>query len=161
MRFTPTQRHTMVKYALARALRDFGLYVAVEPRFYTYADGTIQQRPDLTVFVSGGGIATDIVICQQDGPVGQHAKANAAIKIRTHEAAVVAHGHQFIPFALEVHGHRDASCYKFANAVASQVQPHLRWAFRRHIESLVSTALAKARVEAVLASPTYASRSQQ
>jgi hypothetical protein len=158
-RFTPTQRHTMVKYALARAVRDFGFYVAVEPRFYVYANATVQQRPDLTVFVGGSGIATDVVICKQDGPVGANAMHWAERKIRTHDAAVSAHGHQFIPFAMEVHGHRASCCYKFAEAVAAYVQPHLRWGLKRHIESLVSTTLAHARVEAVLASPQYAPRS--
>jgi hypothetical protein len=147
--YTLTHRHSAVKHALARAIRDFGLHVTVEPGFYKYAND-LHQRPDVTVHLAMQPLTTDVVICQQEDHVGQHAKEWARRKRRTHDAAVSQYGHRFVPFALETHGHRDSSCYDFIDKIARTLQPYQRWHFKTHVTSPVSTALARARVNAVL-----------
>ena len=141
---TSSQRHNAVKYAIARALREFGVGHSVEPRFYEYADAA--RRPDITAHGTPPA-AIDIVISCQDGELGDRATWWAQEKRRIHEASVTNKGHMFFPFALEVHGHAHEDVFKFIEHVARDLKPYERPAFKARVEHAVSSALAKAVVD--------------
>ena len=164
-RYTFGLRHTMLKQAVAKILREFGLCVRMEPNFYNYdlqandaprAPACSQQRrpvaqhhrPDLNVDACST-IAVDFVISCQDGAVGEHAKKAAQIKNNTHKSAVEAAGHHFSPFAVETHGHMDKSAINFIKSVAAVLPQYLHFPFQRRMQHAVSVALAKARVSTV------------
>ena len=146
----PSRRHTDVKEAIIDVCREFGLAARKEPTMYKYPDAN--RRPDITI--STGlmtAVVTDVVICQQLGQVGDHAACEAQTKNDIHEAAVQAFGHNFIPFAMEVHGHRDASCNKFANAIKQHLRHYLQRDFLLRFRHTVSAALARARARQLVA----------
>ena len=144
-------RHTAVKSALARVVREFGLSAQLEPNFYSY-DGIHRQRPDLTVAGSSQvPIATDIVICHQTVTTGSHAAEWAAEKRKTHLRAVSNFGHAFEAFALETHGHFDKSCFNWIRHVQQGLPHFLQRHFHLRVMHAVSTALAKNRVAVILA----------
>ena len=152
--YTNTHRHTAVKYAIARVLNEFGVERNIEPNFYRYRDGH-QRRPDICAHGSPP-VATDIVICKREGKTGDHAAREAAVKRQSHEAAVHATGHVFIPFAAEAHGHLDNSALKFTEHVSETLKSYQQKEFRKKMTRSVATALAKSRVRAVLAMPMLA-----
>jgi hypothetical protein len=151
-RFTPAHRHNIVKYAMANVIRSFGFQVTIEPHFYVYESG-IQRRPDLTVHVQGyQDIATDLVIVKQEGRVGANAERAAAEKIKIHKKAVERSGHIFIPYAMEVHGHRTKQCAEFVDAIGHHLSRPEYYRFLTRFNVTVSSALAQARVKATLSS---------
>jgi hypothetical protein len=145
--FTFTQRHDMVKSAIAALIRSYGFSVTIEPRFYSYDNG-LRQRPDITVNTARP-ITTDIVICMQDGDVGAAAKRAAQIKRKVHNDAVHRQDHVFIPFAMEVHGHCDESCYDFIKHIRNHLPPYTGYIFEREAFSVTAITLAKARVRSI------------
>jgi hypothetical protein len=151
--YTFTHRHTDVKYAIARVLREHGIQTTIEPTFYRYPDG--QRRPDLTAHANPPA-AIDIVICYQENQPGDRAAVHAQEKIRIHEAAVNAAQHNFFPFALETHGDVNEKAIKFIRHVSNNLQPHLHRHFERRMLQAVSSQLAKSRVQALLAMPQLA-----
>ena len=144
-RVSYTTRHNAVRNILARAVNEFGLTATKEPTFYTYTNG--HRRPDLTVY--GGGatqVTTDVIICAQDRTfVGAQAAANEKIKRNIHHDAVSRHGHSFVPFCLETHGHRSQSVYKWIQEVSAHLPRFAALPFERRVKYLVSTTLAKNR----------------
>ena len=159
--FGPSKRHTDVKFAISGALLRHNFSVTREPTCYShFYDGSAEQRPDLLVHCGARSFATDIVVCQQDGDVGENAKKQANIKYGTHLVAVAnIAGHTFFPYALEAHGHRDISCLQFTRAVLSTRSVYEERTILRDINTCVSIALARARVNAVTAVLANASRS--
>jgi hypothetical protein len=148
--FGATARHGLVQAAMINIAKRYGIKPDREPAYYNYADFTA-SRPDITFHLNDGrSIATDIVVCKQDAEVGKHAHWWANEKQKKHGKAVTDQGHLFIPFALEAHGHRDISCTLLIRHIANSLQPHQRRTFEREFLLAVSTALAKARVNAVL-----------
>jgi phage tail tape-measure protein len=80
--------------------------------------------------------------------VGDAAAAAAKQKMESHSRAVAALGHVFVPFAMEVHGHLDKSCYELMKQLRNFL-PDYRWrAFTFDFLHAVSTALAAARAVA-------------
>jgi hypothetical protein len=145
--FTFTQRHDLVKAAIASLIRSYGFSVTIEPRFYCYDNG-VRQRPDITVNTARP-ITTDIVICMQDGRVGEASARAAAIKKSTHTEAVQRQDHIFVPFAMEVHGHCDEGCYDFIKHIRKHLPPYSGFIFEREAFSVIATTLAKARVRSI------------
>jgi ribonuclease HI len=145
--FTFTQRHDLVKSAIAALIRSYGFNVTIEPRFYSYDTG-LRQRPDITVNTARP-ITTDLVICVQDGNVGAAASRAAQNKRRIHSDAVQRQDHLFVPFAMEVHGHCDESCYSFIKHIRNHLPPYTGYIFEREMFSVIAITLAKARVRSI------------
>ena len=146
--FTPSHRHSLVKTAVAQVLRRFNFAVSLEPSLYHYSSGDC--RPDLTVWAPRP-VATDFVISQQNKKPGVAATEAAKKKIATHRTAVTARGHVFVPFALEAHGYEHASVQAFVKQVAQFRPKYEEQELMRDIRVGVSVALARARMNSILA----------
>ena len=147
--FSPSHRHSLIKAEVAKIFRRSNFAVTLEPNFYCYNDGK-NHRPDLTIFAPHP-VATDFVICQQDTVPGTAANREARKKLKTHTTAVTSAGHHFVPFALEAHGHEHSSVQAFVKA-AMQFRPQFEeLQMMRDIRVGVSVALARARINSVLA----------
>jgi hypothetical protein len=154
--FTHTARHELVKHAIASVLRAYGFLVTVEPKFYAYMDA-VEHRPDITVFASlyptqnwMQPLATDVVISAQRGRVGDNATIAAQEKKRHHSDATSRLDHMFIPFSMEVQGHRDKCVTEYIATLAQQLPIGQQRQFQRDMHATVATALAKARVATIL-----------
>lgn len=104
-----TFRHNNVLAALHHSVERFGLLTSVEPRFYEYADGH-KKRPDLTCFVGGGAVVTDLVISEDPDSALKD-------KLAKHDAAALALGHKFIPIAMSIFGEFHPSVDDFLRKV--------------------------------------------
>ena len=142
--FTPAQRHSLVKAAVASVARRYGLPVTIEPTCYAYADG-VPHRPDLIVW-SVPPVTTDFVVVQQGARPGVAARAAAERKNRQHKGPVAQLGHVFVPFALEAHGHMHSAVSQFVGAVASRLPRHDFLAFSHDLTMAISVALARSRI---------------
>jgi hypothetical protein len=119
-----TVRHNLVVSALAHNLRRFGCLIHLEPRFYTYSDGS-KKRPDISVLGSPG-VCTDVVISIDPATTLQE-------KREKHGEAVQSFGHEFIPTALSIWGEQDKSIDSFL----SKAFEHLSG--RLHILAILQT----------------------
>ena len=148
--YCPTKRHTEVKNSVAACLRRHDFHISVEPTNYIhlYNNGK-QQRPDIAVY-GNMTIATDFVISQQHDKPGDAAHAAAAKKNDTHKEAVSKAGDLFIPYSLEAHGYAHSCCETFSKAITETRTPLDARDIRRELAHVVSIALARARVRAVL-----------
>jgi hypothetical protein len=90
----------------------------LEPSGYDYSDGTA-KRPDITVFVDGAPITTDLVISVDP------CEAIKAKKEK-HEAAVNKKGHVFVPIAMDIWGNFHPSVYAFLRKALWALRPPLR-----------------------------------
>ena len=104
-----TFRHNNVLAALHHSIDRFGILTAVEPRFYEYADGH-KKRPDLTCFVGGGAVVTDLVISEDPDRA-------LLDKLEKHDAAALALGHKFLPIAMSIFGEFHPSVDEFLRKV--------------------------------------------
>jgi ribonuclease HI len=141
-------RHDGVVHAIAAVARSYAIPVTVEPKMYHYHTGEA-NRPDL-VLHQAVPIATDVTIVCSDTADRSEVKHAAQAKRTKHEDAVKRFGHEFIPFAMDVHGYRDPSCFQFADAVSRQLPIHLQRSFRFDLAHAVSRALAVKRAETIL-----------
>jgi hypothetical protein len=144
-----TQRHNLLRDTIIDVATSFGITTTKEPTFYKY-EGTIAQRPDIT-FHLPRPIATDVTIVNAEDDVGLAAEHAAGAKVKIHRSATEALGHLFIPFATEIWGHMDKSCFDLTNAIAEQLPRHRQYAFRFEFLYAASIALAKGRAMTVLA----------
>jgi hypothetical protein len=146
---TFTHRHDAVKLAIAAVVRSYGVAVSVEPKNYVYSSGK-EERPDLLIHLPVK-ITTDVTIVNtEEASVGAAARAAASAKEKKHGDAVARMGHQFIPFAMEVHGFRDVSCFQFASAISKQLPAYQQRSFHFDLVHAVSRALAVMRAETIL-----------
>jgi hypothetical protein len=141
-------RHDGVVHAIAAVARSYSIPVTVEPKMYQYATGEA-NRPDL-VLHTPIPIVTDVTVVSSDSESRKEVKDAAQAKRTKHDGAVKRFGHEFIPFAMEVHGYRDPSCFEFADAVSKQLPIHLQRSFRFDLTHAVSRALAVKRAETIL-----------
>lgn len=148
--YTHTNRHNDVRDAIAQVVRSYGITVSSEPKFYSgFYEGPAEQRPDLT-FHTVPKISTDVTIVSSSEEVGDASRNAADHKCKTHAAATAALGHIFMPFAMEVHGHLDKSCYDLMKKLREYVPDHLNRDFTFDFLHAVSSSLAAARATAVL-----------
>ena len=148
--YTHTNRHNDVRDAIAQVVRSYGISVSSEPKFYSaFYEGPSEQRPDLT-FHTTPKITTDVTIVSTTDKVGDAAAAAAQHKCRTHAQATAALGHIFMPFAMEVHGHLDKSCYDLQKKLQEFIPDHLKRDFKFDFLHAVSSSLAAARATAVI-----------
>lgn len=98
-------RHNNVLSAMEHHLRAYGAFVTLEPRFYSYADGS-RKRPDITVHNTQPPISTDLVISVD---------MTSAIEQKNvkHKAAINDMGHAFVPIAMSIWGEHHASVDAF------------------------------------------------
>jgi Reverse transcriptase (RNA-dependent DNA polymerase)/Reverse transcriptase-like len=147
-RFTHTHRHNQVRDAIAAVARANGITVTVEPTFYNYSTAA-RKRPDIT-FHTPKPIATDVTIVKPHEVMNKATEDAEQAKSKEHTEAVSALGHTFIPFAMEVYGHRGISCTTLTKALKNQLPRHLQWTFEMDMNHAVSSALAKARAQSIL-----------
>jgi Reverse transcriptase (RNA-dependent DNA polymerase) len=148
-RVTHTHRHNQVRDTIAAVARSYGIAVTVEPDFYAYPNTGARKRPDIT-FHTPNVITTDVTIVKPHIELGHATQQAEQTKIKEHEQAVSAIGHTFIPFAMEVYGHRGISCTNLSKALKKQLPRHLQWTFEMDLNHAVSSALAKARAQSIL-----------
>lgn len=146
--FSKTSRHNMVVDALCRSASRFGINTCKEPRWFSY-ECPEQRRPDIT-FLCAMPIVTDVTIVNPHTDTGVAAKEAATKKDKIHDKAVAGKDMCFFPFAMETYGHMDEGCTKMISAISKQLPVHLQFAFRIDMVHAASTALAKARVLALL-----------
>jgi hypothetical protein len=152
---THTQRHNAIRDTMIAVARSYGITCTKEPDFYVYKDG-IKHRPDIT-FHTAEPIATDVTIVYPHTAPGTAAKAAASVKENAHTDAVNMINHRFIPFAMEVYGHRDESCFRLIDALRKQLPRHLQYAFTFEMNHAVSCTLARERVLAIISARHYRS----
>jgi hypothetical protein len=145
---TFTHRHDGVVRAIAAVARSYSVAVTHEPKMCVYETGEA-NRPDLVLHLLPP-IAIDVTIVCSDTESRKEVKDAAQEKRKKHEGAVTRLGHTFIPFAMDVHGYRDPSCFQFADAVSRQLPIHLQRSFRFDLAHAVSRALAVKRAETIL-----------
>jgi hypothetical protein len=111
-------RHNCVLNSLDHWLRAYGVFTTIEPRFYSYADGS-RKRPDLTCFSSQPPISSDFV-CS--------ANVDDALKdkVDKHGAAVHDMGHQFVPIAMSIWGLHHKSTDGFLRTALCGLFPRTR-----------------------------------
>jgi ribonuclease HI len=98
-------RHNCILNALDHWLRAYAVFTTIEPRFYSYADGS-RKRPDLTCFSHQPPVSSDFV-CSTN--------VDDALKDKfdKHGAAVHDLGHMFVPIAMSIWGlhHRSTDAF--------------------------------------------------
>jgi hypothetical protein len=147
--YTQTTRHNRVRDTLAAVARTFGITTTLEPTFYVY-DCASHRRPDI-VFHLPRAVATDVSVVFPVGEEGESVRAKAKSKVKTHDAAVRALNHDFIPFVLDTFGTMDRCCKELIEALKRQVPIHLKSSFEFHAYHSISCALAKARAATIRA----------
>ena len=153
--FTYTHRHNKVRDAIAAVARAYGITVTVEPNFYVYGNGEL-LRPDITFHnVVPKPITTDVSIVYPQNQVGQAAEHRAKEKYKKHEKAASNAGHKFIPFVLEIFGHRDKCCVELIRELSAAIPRHQQRSFVFDMTHAVSTALATARAETLIAATRH------
>ena len=85
-----------------------------------------------------------------DQDVGFAASQKAVEKTRKHENAVKTIGHKFIPYVMEVYGHRDKCCFDLVRELCVAIPRHRQRAFIFDMTHAASTALATARAETLI-----------
>jgi hypothetical protein len=149
---THTVRHNKVRDAMATIARAYGIGVTSEPQFYSgYYESEHNQRPDLTFNILPTPIATDLTIVAADATPGTACAKAAQHKINVHKQAVQTAGHSFVPFALELDGHRDKHCFRIGDSLISHVRPYARETFAFDWVHAISVQLAVGRAEALRA----------
>jgi len=113
---TRVYRHNCILTALEHHLRLYGCFCSLEPRFYSYADGS-KKRPDLTVHTTvPQPLSTDIVVSinMDEALKGKKEKHAAAV----HDA-----GHAFMPIAMSIWGEHHASTDEFLQRALHHMPP--------------------------------------
>ena len=114
---TRTHRHNLMLIALDYQIKRFGVFTALEPRFYEYAEGK-DFRPDLTCFTQPP-VCTDLVVSADP-------EAALEAKIAKHASAVEQRGHVFIPIAVNIFGQLHHSVDVFLRKVLADLPPSTR-----------------------------------
>lgn len=143
---THSTRHNMVRDAMARVAMQYGISTIKEPTIYTYEAG--RKRPDL-LFQTSVPIATDITIVMPDPTPMDAADRADKNKTKTHEDAVKALGHVFIPAAAEAYGLLGKGFTKLINALVRDLPPQYQWGFKCDFERAITTAMARSRATAL------------
>jgi hypothetical protein len=142
-------RHdTVINDALVPVAKAYGISCTVEPRCYTYRDGT-SKRPDVIFHVTPK-VTTDVTIVfpSNDG-AGVAASIAAREKTNKHGEAVAAIGHIFIPFAMEITGVMDNSAHDLLKALSRSLRPTMRHAFYTDMHHAIQVAVARGRANAL------------
>ena len=143
-----TTRHNMVRDEMARVARRYGISVSTEPTFYSYSSG-IRQRPDIT-FHTELPVATDVTVVYPTPTPGEAASKARAAKYKTHDRAVKALNHRFVPAAFEAYGSFDHHVTRLISTIAAGLPPTLQYGFTREMQKAIAISLAKGRATAVI-----------
>ena len=144
--YSYTQRHNLVRDALAAVCRAYGITVTVEPTIYPYRKGQL-FRPDITFHnIIPQSLVTDVsIVYPQNEPTEIAAATRAQEKCAKHSEAAKELSHKFIPFVLGIYGHRDKCCFDLTRELCAAIPTHQQRSFAFDVTHAVSTALATAR----------------
>jgi hypothetical protein len=143
---THSTRHNMVRDAIIREARLYGIACTSEPRCYTYATG--KRRPDI-LFHTATPLVTDITIVSPNGDPGEAATAADEEKRQTHRSACVQRGHVFIPGACESYGLMGKGITSLIQMLAKDLPPQFQFEFHLSMTRCIATALAQSRAAAL------------
>lgn len=144
--FTHVHRHNLVRDAVARACRAYGLSVTSEPTCFTYDDGR-RRRPDLIIHTAPMKTVTDFSLVKSDANLQDEEKS----KVDAHAAAVNKMGAIFIPFIMHTRGTFGTKAEEFIRTITKAIQPSLQQGFFRELRQTVASVTAQGRALSILA----------
>jgi ribonuclease HI len=145
---THTTRHNMVRDAMVRVAREWGISAEPEPTMYDYPDG--KRRPDI-MFCTTRPVATDITIVSPSptaDPGDTAAHADDA-KQKIHKEAVARRNHLFISGAIESYGALGEQITRLISYLTQDLPQNLQYGFKTQFVHTLTTTLARARASAL------------
>jgi hypothetical protein len=146
-RFSFNARHECVTHHVMATAKSYGIDCTHEPTFYTYYGGE-KKRPDVTFWIANP-LAIDVTIVFPEMEANVRATKAAKEKIDKHADAVRQCGHRFSPFALEIFGTVNETCFDTIEVLSRELSPLHRRDFKSDMLHSISLGLAKARGNAV------------
>ena len=143
---THTTRHNMVRDAIVRHARTYGITTTKEPTIFTYKDGH-KRRPDILFHTSPFSIAVDVTMIATDRVLADAEKE----KRNMHNEACAKQQCVFYPFAMNSRGTLGKAAEELIKSLTKAIQPALHQIFAMELHHCVSVAAAKGRAHALLA----------
>lgn len=145
---THTTRHNMVRDAMVRVAREWGIAAEPEPTIYDYPEG--KRRPDI-LFSTSRPVATDITIVSppptaDPGDAAAHADD---LKQKSHKDAVARRNHLFISGAIESYGALGEQISRLISYLTRDLPQNLQYGFKTQFVHTLTTTLARSRASAL------------
>jgi hypothetical protein len=143
---THTYRHNLVRDAIVRVSRSFGITTTSEPTCFVYEHGR-RCRPDIMCHTHPMNIVTDVTLIDQESDL----TAAENEKKEKHSSACGKQNSLFISFAMYTRGTLGIQAEAFIRTLSRYVQPFQQRTFARTLSHAVETAAAKGRADTLMA----------
>lgn len=142
---THTTRHNMVRDAIARTVRAYGIAATTEPTFFVYNDGH-KRRPDILIHTAPFTLTTDVSLVDEEVDLTRAEEE----KKKQHTNACAKLGSHFVPGVMHTRGTLGKSMEDFIRQAAKATIPSQSQAMQRDLHHSISIAAAKGRALALM-----------